>query len=116
LFAPASAKSNKAMIQTLFYTLLYEHVTGTGSVEPNLYVARKLRNEGSLFYMGGRGGFVVEGAALEDTKAQFVAFLRHTLEELFDTAVPFRHNSEAPMYVDDPYREFVGPYPTDEEG
>src|SRR5690606_3328034 len=48
LFAPASAKSNKAMIQTLFYTLLYEEVTGARGVEPNLYVARKLRNEGSL--------------------------------------------------------------------
>src|SRR3546814_10941863 len=43
LFAPASTKSNKAMVQTLFYTLLYEQVTGTQGVEPNLYVARKLR-------------------------------------------------------------------------
>jgi len=115
LFAPASAKSNKAMIQTLFYTLLYEHVTGTSGVEPNLYVARKLRTEGSLFYMGGRSGFVVEGGALEDTKARFVEFLRHTLEELFNPDIPFRHNGDAVLYPDDPYQEFLGQYQADDE-
>ena len=115
LFAPASTKSNKAMVQTLFYTLLYEQVTGTQGVEPNLYVARKLRNEGSLFYMGGRSGFVAEGAALEDTKAGFVAFLRKTLEELFNTDIPFRHNGDAVLYPDDPYREFIGQHQADHE-
>ncbi|SEL74458.1 PD-(D/E)XK nuclease family protein [Parapedobacter koreensis] len=109
LFAPASAKSNKAMIQTLFYTYVYEQVTGKRGVEPNLYIARKLRKEGSLFYMGGRGGnFLAEGAALEDIKDQFVAFLRRTLEELFDPDVPFRHNPDAVLYPNDPYREFIG--------
>src|SRR5690606_37406727 len=110
LFAPASAKSNKAMIQTLFYTLLYEEVTGTRGVEPNLYVARKLRNEGSLFYMGGRSGFVAEGAGLEETKSRFVEFLRHTLEELFNPDIPFRPNNDAVLYPDDPYQEFIGQY------
>ncbi len=115
LFAPASAKSNKAMIQTLFYTLLYEQVTGTHDVEPNLYVARKLRNEGSLFYMGGRSGFVVEGVALEDAKARFVEFLRRTLEELFNPDIPFRHNGNAVLFPNDPYQEFVGQYQADDE-
>src|SRR5690606_16378443 len=110
LFAPASTKSNKAMIQTLFYTLLYERVTGTRGVEPNLYVARKLRNEGSLFYMGGRSGFVAEGAGLEETKSRFVEFLRHTLEELFNPDIPFRPNNDAVLYPDDPYQEFIGQY------
>ncbi len=73
LFAPASAKSNKAMIQTLFYTFVYEQVTGRRGVEPNLYIARKLRKEGPLFYMSGRsGGFLAQGAELEDIKDQFV--------------------------------------------
>ena len=115
LFAPASAKSNKAMIQTLFYTLLYEEVTGARGVEPNLYVARKLRNEGSLFYMGGRSGFVVEGAGLEETKSRFVEFLRHTLEELFNPDISFRHNGDAIWYPDDPYQEFIGQHQADEE-
>ena len=115
LFAPASDKSNKAMIQTLFYTFLYEQVTGAKSVEPNLYVARKLRDEGSRFYMGGRGGFVVEGGALEEVKIRFVAFLRDTLEELFNRDIPFVHNPNAVNYPNDPYHEFLGHYHVDEE-
>jgi len=108
LFAPASAKSNKAMIQTLFYTYVYEQVTGRRSVEPNLYIARKLRKEGSLFYMSGRGRYVAEDAELENIKAQFTDFLRQTLEELFNPDVPFRHNPDAVLYPGDPYREFLG--------
>ena len=119
LFAPASPKSNKAMIQTLFYTYVYEQVTGRREVEPNLYIARKLRTEGPLFYTGGRsGGFIAEGSALEDIKKQFVAFLRQTLEELFNPDVPFGHNPDAIMYPNDPYKEFLNnlqPIP-DEEG
>ncbi|WP_353127094.1 PD-(D/E)XK nuclease family protein [Parapedobacter pyrenivorans] len=108
LFAPASAKSNKAMIQTLFYTYVYEQVTGSRGVEPNLYIARKLRTEGTLFYTSGRGSrLVAEGAALEDIKSQFVTFLRQTLEELFNPDVPFRHNPDAVLYPNDPYREFL---------
>jgi hypothetical protein len=109
LFAPASAKSNKAMIQTLFYTYVYEQVTGKRGVEPNLYIARRLRKEGPLFYMSGRGGrYVAEGAGLEDIKTQFVEFLRQTLEELFNPDIPFRHNPEAILYPNDPYQEFLG--------
>ncbi|MGK6352029.1 PD-(D/E)XK nuclease family protein [Parapedobacter sp. DT-150] len=116
LFAPASAKSNKAMIQTLFYTFVYEQVTGKREVEPNLYIARKLRQEGPLFYFGGRGSFKAAGEALEDIKAQFVAFLRQTLETLFDPDIPFRHNPDAVLYPEDPYREFIGqPLPTEDE-
>jgi len=117
LFAPASAKSNKAMIQTLFYTHVYEQVTGKRGVEPNLYIARRLRKEGPLFYMGGRGGFVAEGVGLEDIKERFEAFLRQTLEELFNPEVPFRHNPDAVLYPNEPYIEFLGQaLPVDEEG
>ncbi|WP_262248744.1 PD-(D/E)XK nuclease family protein [Parapedobacter soli] len=114
LFAPASAKSNKAMIQTLFYTYVYEQVTGKRGVEPNLYIARKLRNEGPLFYMGGRSGYVATGAELEDIKMRFIDFLRQTLEELFDPDVPFRDNPDAVRYPGDPYAEFIGQYQADD--
>jgi len=108
LFAPASAKSNKAMIQTLFYTYVYEQVTGKRGVEPNLYIARRLRKEGPLFYTGGRSRYVAEGEELKRIKTQFVEFLRHTLEELFNPEIPFQHNPDAILYPDDPYREFIG--------
>lgn len=116
LFAPASSKSNKAMIQTLFYTYLYEQVTGKQGVEPNLYIARKLRKEGSLFYRGGRGGFVATGVELEDIKSQFAVFLRNTLEELFNPDIPFQHNANAVLYPNEAYLEFIGqPQPSEDE-
>lgn len=116
LFAPSSAKSNKAMIQTLFYTYIYERVTGKREVEPNLYIARKLRKEGPLFYMGGRGKYVVTGVELENIKTQFIDFLRRTLEELFDRDIPFTNNPNAVYYPGDPYREFIGQYQADDIG
>lgn len=116
LFAPLSEKSNKAMIQTLFYTHVYEQVTGKRGVEPNLYVARRLRGENSLFYRGGSGRVVMQGELLENLKHGFANFLRVTLEELFNAGVPFVNNDQAPVYTNDPYREFTGlATPTDEE-
>lgn len=115
LFAPASEKSNKAMIQTLFYTYVYEQVSGRHGVEPNLYIARKLRGESSLFYRSGRGRITMQGELLESLKAEFVNFLRETLEELFNPAVPFTDNSEAKVYPADPYREFIGQQQDDGE-
>ena len=117
LLAPASAKSNKAMIQTLFYTYVYEQVTGKRGVEPNLYIARRLRTEGPLFYTSGRGRQLAEGEGLETIKVHFVEFLRHTLEELFNPDIPFQDNPDAVSYPNDPYREFVGqPQGVEEDG
>ncbi len=107
LFAPASSKSNKAMLQTLFYTYVYEQVKGLSGVEPNLYIARKLRAEGSLFYMSGRSGTRVEGEFLEELKAGFVSFLKSTLEELFNREIPFVHNPAADVYPGDPFAVFL---------
>src|SRR5690606_29591050 len=92
LFAPLSEKSNKAMIQTLFYTFIYEQISGRRGVEPNLYVARRVRQEGTRFYRSGRGRITMEDDLLENLKKNFVSFLRRTLEELFDPTVPFIDN------------------------
>lgn len=107
LFAPASSKSNKAMLQTLFYTYVYEQVKGLIGVEPNLYIARKLRTEGPLFYAAGRSSMRAEGEALEEIKAGFVSFLRSTLEELFNRDIPFVHNPGADVYPGDPFSVFL---------
>ncbi|WP_164111134.1 MULTISPECIES: PD-(D/E)XK nuclease family protein [Sphingobacterium] len=95
---------NKALVQTLFYTHVFEQVTGHRGLEPHLYVARKMRDEGTLFY--GSYGTLMEGDFLAEQKANFVDFLRMTLEEIFNPNVPFRHNPDAHIYPSDPYTLF----------
>src|SRR5690606_5593435 len=50
LFDATDQKFNKALIQTLFYTYIYEQKTGRTDVEPHLYAIRRLKDEGSLFH------------------------------------------------------------------
>lgn len=100
----ASNTENKALIQTLFYAYVFEQVTGHRHLEPHLYVARKIREEGTLFY--GSYGALMEGDFLIQQKEQFVLFLKATLEEIFNPEVPFKHNPEAHIYPSDPYRLF----------
>lgn len=95
---------NKALVQTLFYAYVFEQVTGHRNLEPHLYVARKMRDEGTLFY--GSYGALMEGEFLAEQKANFVDFLRTTLEEIFNPEIPFQHNPEAHIFPSDPYTLF----------
>lgn len=95
---------NKALVQTLFYSLVYEQVTGKTELEPHLYVARKMREEGTLFH--GKNGLRMEGVSLSEQKGLFYDFLKTTLEEIFDPEVPFRHAPETKLYPSDPYTLF----------
>lgn len=100
----AANTENKALVQTLFYAYVFEQKTGIQNLEPNLYVARKMREEGTLFY--GSRGALMEGDFLAAQKDEFVNFLRATLEEIFNQEVPFKHNPEAHIYDSDPYTLF----------
>lgn len=102
VFAPNT--ENKALVQTLFYTYVFEQVTGHRNLEPHLYVARKMREEGTLFY--GSYGALMEGEFLAQQKEEFVNFLTSTLEEIFNPEVPFQHNPDAHIYPSDPYTLF----------
>lgn len=73
-------------------------------MEPNLYVARKMREEGTLFY--GSRGALMEGEFLAQQKEEFVGFLISTLEEIFNPDIPFKHNPDAHIYESDPYTLF----------
>src|SRR5690606_9462187 len=95
---------NKAMVQTMFYAYVFEQKTGIQHLEPNLYVARKMREEGTLF--SGKKGTVLTEEFLVEQKSNFVQFLKRTLEELFNPEVPFRHNPEVHVYPSDPYTLF----------
>lgn len=100
----AANTENKALVQTLFYAFVFEQKTGIRGLEPNLYVARKMREEGTLFY--GNRGALMEGEFLAEQKVEFVNFLKATLEEIFNPDIPFKHNPEAHIYDSDPYTLF----------
>mgnify|MGYP000850266154 CR=1 FL=1 len=101
VFAPNT--ENKAMVQTLFYAYVFEQKTGRTQLEPHLYVARKMREEGTLFN-GKEGVLTAEFLAFQ--KENFIKFLSNILTEIFNPNIPFRHNPEAVIYPNDPYTLF----------
>ncbi|GHE37652.1 PD-(D/E)XK nuclease family protein [Sphingobacterium griseoflavum] len=105
--------TNKALLQTLFYAYVFEQVTGRTQLEPHLYVARKMREDGTLFHTAKD---TLEGEQLQMAKDTFVPFLRKTLEEIFDPNIPFKHHANAVVYPSDPYTLFYrNATPLDEE-
>ncbi|MGO1671529.1 MAG: PD-(D/E)XK nuclease family protein [Sphingobacterium sp.] len=96
---------NKALIQTLFYAHVYEQKSGILGLEPHLYVARRMREEGTVF-TNKRGNLRMHGSFLEEQKAVFVDFLRKTLEEIFNPQIPFQHHPGVKIYPSDPYTLF----------
>lgn len=101
VFAPNT--ENKAMVQTLFYAYVFEQKTGRKQLEPHLYVARKMREEGTLF--SGKEGIMTD-EFLAFQKENFVRFLRDILQEIFNPDIPFRHNPDTVVYPSDPYTLF----------
>lgn len=91
LFERDGKNANKAVVQTLFYTFIYEQVRRMREVEPNLYAVRRMKKEGTVFYYGARSEKVVlQAPHLEDFKAGFKEHLQATLEELFNPEIPFK--------------------------
>ncbi|PST84907.1 ATP-dependent nuclease subunit B [Pedobacter yulinensis] len=94
LFAQDTKKPNKAMVQTLFYTYIYEQVKGLRAVEPNLYVVRKMKEEGTLFSEGpARSRLLLEADQLQQIKMGFEAELQAKLAEMFSPDNPFRQTT-----------------------
>ena len=109
IFERDGKRQNKALLQTLFYTFVYEQVKGIQNVEPNLYIVRKMKNEGTLFFNGDRTGKVfLQTEHLEQMKAGFRSHLQTLLEELFNPAIPFTHTTKAENCAFCPYTQICG--------
>ncbi|HEY1023550.1 MAG TPA: PD-(D/E)XK nuclease family protein [Sphingobacteriaceae bacterium] len=107
VFERDGKKPNKALMQTLFYTFIYEQVKGLKHVEPNLYIIRKMKDDGTLFYTGGRssGKVLLQAEHLEEQKTDFRAKLSTLLEELFDRDTPFTETGKKENCGFCPYKE-----------
>lgn len=107
-----SNRGNKPFVQTLFYSYIFEKCTPYKNLEPHLYVARKMRSDGTLFK---RGKEVFSGDLLPPIKKEFEEFLKETLEEIFNPDIPFRHNPNAVPFESDPYLLFYSENSNDDE-
>lgn len=96
---------NKALIQTLFYTHVYEQMSKNENVVPNLYVVKNMSKEGVSFT--GKDG-VLKDDYLAAEKQAFLNALREKLKELFDENVPFRASQNAGNYVYSIYTDLFG--------
>ncbi len=107
VFERNGKKQNKALIQTLFYTHVYEQANGKERVEPNIYSIRNMRTAGAYF-MEGRGKTRLAGDRLSEVKLEFVELLRQKLSELFDESVPFTPTTNENSFIYSPYITLCG--------
>lgn len=109
LFDPLSGKQNKALIQTLFYTYVYEQAKGVTAMEPNLYLIRKMRKDGTLFrFSENRKHVHLAAEHLEALKGAFKVQLIKKLEELFNPEKEFEHTTVADNCKYCPYLSLCG--------
>ena len=100
-------KQNKALLQTLFYTHVFEKANAREWVEPNIYSVRNMRKEGALF-MEGREKTKLNGMRLEAVKSEFIKLLGLKLSELFDENVPFTPTTVEASFTYSPYITLCG--------
>ena len=107
VFDTNGGKLNKALVQTLFYTHVFEQANAHRLVEPNLYSIRNMRKEGTYFIQG-KEKLKLSGEYLESVKAEFVALVQEKLAELFDADIPFRPTQHESGFAYSPYLTLCG--------
>ncbi|MBY0245227.1 MAG: PD-(D/E)XK nuclease family protein [Sphingobacteriaceae bacterium] len=91
MFNPELGKLNKAFVQTMLYTHIYEQVKGKKEVEPNLYIIKMIEKEGTKFVESiNRKSTVLESEFLASQKEEFSIFVQQSLAELFNKDIPFQ--------------------------
>ncbi|MET4083131.1 ATP-dependent helicase/nuclease subunit B [Pedobacter sp. UYP30] len=96
---------NKALIQTLFYTYVYEQMSKNEHVEPNLYILKTM-GKGETLFNGSAG--VLDAEVLAKEKELFMAETNKKLSELFDVNIPFRASENPKNYVYSIYTTLFG--------
>ncbi|TDQ09701.1 PD-(D/E)XK nuclease family protein [Pedobacter metabolipauper] len=107
VFDTNGSKQNKALVQTLFYTYVFEQANAVQFVEPNLYSTRNMRKEGTYF-MEGRDKLKLSGEKLQGIKEEFITFVQAKLEELFDENIPFIPTQNEAGFMYSPYQTLCG--------
>ncbi|MES3019448.1 MAG: PD-(D/E)XK nuclease family protein [Bacteroidota bacterium] len=92
LFSEEGKDQNKALIQTLFYTYVYEKAKAVQNVEPHLYTVKDFKS-GTLFSEKRKGGLQLSDENLDYFKEQFEFKLTEKLSEIFDVNIPFVQTS-----------------------
>ncbi len=112
-------KLNKALIQTLFYTYVYEQDSHKKFVEPNLYAVRKMRDPRQTVYFNtsrkvidasGKEkltSLLLKGDFLAEEKSLFEQALAQTLAELFNPQIDFYKTENPKNYIYSPYQELM---------
>ena len=100
LFSDDIKNQNKALVQTLFYTLVYEKSRNVNGVEPHLYTVKDFSGGTTFVKKSKSEDFELKEDNLADYKAQFELKMKEKFSELFDPAIPFRqtNNLEACTY------------------
>lgn len=96
---------NKALVQTLFYTYVYEQISKNERVEPNLYIVKTMNKEGITFL--GKNGVLRDGF-LAAEKSEFLKALTLKLKELFDYTIPFKVSQNPNNYTYSIYKNLFG--------
>jgi len=107
VFDTNGGKQNKALVQTLFYTHVFEQANAQSLVEPNLYSIRNMRKEGT-FFIQGKEKLKLSGEHLEGVKADFIELMKLKLTELFDEEVPFMPTQNETGFAYSPYLTLCG--------
>ncbi|MGY3052945.1 ATP-dependent helicase/nuclease subunit B [Pedobacter sp. UYEF25] len=98
-------KINKALIQTLFYTYVYEQMSKNDNVEPNLYILKTM-GKGETLFRNNTGHLKEEFLAIE--KAFFLEETQRKLTELFNVNIPFKASKNPTNYVYSIYTTLFG--------
>lgn len=102
LFSDDVKSQNKALLQTLFYTLVYEKCNNVQGVEPHLYTVKDF-SKGSIFNKKSKSEHIeLIDENLIEFKSKMELKMKEKFTELFNPEVPFRQtdNLDACKYCD----------------